>query len=390
MIGRLRGLPSDVWIVFVTTLLNRVGTMALPFLALYLAERLRYPDRVAGFAITAYGFGALIVAPIAGRLADRWGGFRVMRAALLLSGLLLFMLPLVKTAPLVFPLIVLWGMAADAIRPASLAALTAVADPEQRKIAIALNRLAINLGMSIGPAAGGLIAAVSFPTLFVVDGATSIAAALWLTFVLARPGFKDIPVAAARRETPGLGRDRRTLAFLVAVLLTFIVFLQPDAAMPLFMVRDLHLPVTYFGAVFVLNTLLIIFLEVPLNLLMIRWSHRASLSLGIALIAIGFGVLAGVTTKVGVAVSVVIWTFGEMIFLPTAAAHIAGEAPEGRRGQYLGAYSMTFSVALMVGPWAGAIVLGRFGAMTLWLAMLVCGLCAAWITWAVSPGKGSR
>ena len=76
--------------------------------------------------------------------------------------------------------------------------------------------------------------------------------------------------------------------------------------------------------------------------------------------------------------------------LPTAAAHIASEAPEGRRGQYLGAYSMTFSVALMVGPWAGAIALGRFGATTLWLATLACGLCAAWITWAVSPGKAFR
>lgn len=386
MFGRLRGLPSDVWIVFVTTLLNRVGTMALPFLALYLAEHLHYSTPVAGAAITAYGFGALVVAPIAGRLADRWGGLRVMRTSLILAGLLLFMLPFVTTAA-IFPLIALWGMAADAIRPASLAALMRLTNPEQRKIAIALNRLAINLGMSIGPAAGGMIAAASFPLLFVVDGATSIAAGLWLSVVLTRPAFKDVPAAPEQRDAPGLGRDRRTLIFLAATLLTFIVFTQPDAAMPLFMVRDLHLPVTYFGGVFVLNTLLIICLEVPLNLVMIRWSHRASLSLGIVLIAVGFGMLAAVTTKLGVAASVVIWTFGEMIFLPTAAAHIASEAPEGRRGQYLGAYSMTFSVAMMMGPWAGAIALGRFGATTLWLAMLACGLCAASITWAVSPGR---
>ncbi len=390
MIGRLRRLPSDVWIVFVTTLLNRVGTMALPFLALYLAEHLRYSTETAGLAITAYAFGGLVVAPVAGRLADRWGGFRVMRASLLVSGLLLFLMPLAKTAVVVFPLIVLWGMAADAIRPASLAALTGLADPEQRKIAIALNRLAINLGMSIGPAVGGLIAAASFPVLFIVDGATSIAASLWLTFVLMRPGFSEAPATPRRRDTPGIGRDRRTLIFLFATLLTYVVFLQTNAAMPLFMVQDLRMPVAYFGAVFVLNTLLIICLEMPLNVLTIRWSHRASLSLGAALIAVGLGVLAGVTTKTGVAVSVVIWTFGEMIFLPSAAAHIAGEAPDGRRGQYLGAYSMTFSVAMMVGPWAGAVMLGRFGATTLWLAMLACGLAAAWTMWTVSPGKGAR
>jgi MFS family permease len=207
--------------------------------------------------------------------------------------------------------------------------------------------------------------------------------------VLTRPAFNVAPVSAERREVPGIGRDRRTLIFLCAMFLAYVVFLQTDAAMPLFMVRDLRLPVTYFGGVFLLNTILIIALEIPLNIAMIRWSHRASLTLGVVLIAVGFGMLALVKTMAGVAISVVVWTFGEMIVLPTAAAHAAAEAPEGRRGQYLGAYAMTFSLALMTGPWMGAVMLGRWGATTLWTATLVCGLAAAWTIWAVSPGKGT-
>ena len=69
----LRGLPADVWIIFATTLVNRVGTMVLPFLALYLTQRLGYPPGLAGFALTVYGVGGLISAPVAGRLSDRVG-----------------------------------------------------------------------------------------------------------------------------------------------------------------------------------------------------------------------------------------------------------------------------------------------------------------------------
>ena len=82
----MRGLPGDVWIIFATTLVNRVGTMVLPFLVLYLAQDLGYSPRRAGFAISVYGFGGLVGAPVGGRLSDRLGPLRVMQFSLVLSG----------------------------------------------------------------------------------------------------------------------------------------------------------------------------------------------------------------------------------------------------------------------------------------------------------------
>ena len=51
----LRGLPADVWIVFATTLVNRAGMMALPFLILYLTRYLGISASLAGLALTTYG-----------------------------------------------------------------------------------------------------------------------------------------------------------------------------------------------------------------------------------------------------------------------------------------------------------------------------------------------
>jgi len=180
----LRGLPADVWIIAATTLVNRAGMMALPFLVLYLTRYLGISASAAGLAISAYGVGGLVTAPVAGRLADRFGPYAVIRASLGLSGVILLVFPLAHNVAVIFGLTFLWAVVADAARPATMSALTSSAQPAQRKAAIALNRLAVNLGMSVGPAIGGFLAQASFPLLFVVDGVTSLAAMTLLSVLL--------------------------------------------------------------------------------------------------------------------------------------------------------------------------------------------------------------
>ncbi len=382
----LRGLPGDVWIIFATTLVNRVGTMVLPFLVLYLAQGLGYPVRVAGFAITSYGFGALIGAPVAGRVSDRIGPLRVMQCSLVLSGVILLVVPGAHSLPVVFGLILLWAMATEAVRPASLAALTAATPAAQRKAAIALDRLAINLGMSVGPAAGGFLATVSFTLLFVIDGVTSVAGAVLLTVLLWKRSL-PMEVEGATTVIPGtvVLRNKRMLTFMLGMFLVGAVFFQMEAALPLYLVRELGLPASFFGLLLVLNTVLIIFLEVPLNLATSHWPHRHALVLGALLLAAGFGALAFAAARRTIALTVVVWTFGEMILLPASAAYVADLAPADRRGDYMGAYYVAFGLALAIGPWAGTLFMERYGAPALWAAVFVAGVCAACIMAIAAP-----
>ena len=164
------GLPAPVWIVFATTLVNRAGTMVVPFMVLYVTRHLGVRLALAGLALTVYGIGGLVSGPIAGRLCDRLGPFSVLRGSLVMSGAILLLFPLASTFGTFLVITFLWSLVAESVRPATLAALTSFVRPEQRKAAVAVNRLAINLGMSIGPAVGGFLATVSFPLLFVADG----------------------------------------------------------------------------------------------------------------------------------------------------------------------------------------------------------------------------
>lgn len=365
--------------------------MALPFLVLYLTEHLGVSAALAGLAVSAYGVGGVITAPIAGRLCDRLGPFTIMRASLALTGVVLLIIPLVHSFAAVVALTFVWALVADAGRPATLSALTETIPPEQRKAAIAVNRLAANLGMSVGPAVGGFLATVSFPLLFVVDGLTSLAAAGVLAMLLRLRGASaTVPHQLVVGSEPdgarddanrrvvdgGVLSDRAAMAFFVASFLTGLVFMQHQGAMPLYLVRDLHYRESFFGMLFVLNTLIIVAIEVPLNLAMSRWSHRHATMLGVLLFAIGFGALGLVHGSVAISATVVTWTFGEMIFFPVSTAYVAELAPPGRSGAYMGAYSCAFSLALIVGPWAGTATLDRFGPGAVWAGVFVCGLVA--------------
>ena len=75
--------------------------------------------------------------------------------------------------------------------------------------------------------------------------------------------------------------------------------------------------------------------------------------------------------------TVVIWTFGEMLFFPASAAYATDIAPDARRGEYSGLYTMVFSIAFGIGPWAGTVVLERAGARVLWGLTFLLGALAA-------------
>lgn len=367
----LAGLPRDSWLLALATLVNRAGTMVIPFLALHFTRNLGFSGAQAGLALAVYGLVSLLTSPFAGRLADRVGSQRILTTSLLLGGLGFFALPLLTTLPQVLVGMVALSAVSEAMRPATLALVGDLAPPELRRQAFALNRLAINLGMSVGPALGGFLAAHSFRTLFWVDGATSIAAALLL---LAFP-LRVQAVEAHASAAPALGAiaDRRLRYLVLCVLPVLVVFFQHEGAMPVWMVEDLGLSTRNFGLLFTLNTLLIVFLEVRLNSATAHWSPARALSVGSALCTLGFGALAFLTSYWGIVATVVIWTFGEMILFPSTAAYVSELAPPARRGEYMGFYSMTFGLGFTLGPWAGLSVLEEAGARVLWLGCLAMG-----------------
>ena len=401
----LKNLPREIWILCAATLVNRSGTMVLSFLVLYITATLGVSPARAALALTVYGVAALLAMPFAGHLADRVGPLPIMKASLFLTGAVLLLFPLAKNYAAILAMTFGFAVLNESVRPANLSMVSSMVAPAQRKAAFALNRLAANLGMSVGPAVGGILAVYSFRWLFLVDGATSVLAGAVLALAPWRnmsqiksqePQWDDAadlgreieadsvtPLAALHPAADLQAfRNRRMLYFLAALIPVQLVFFQFSSTLPLFLVHNLHFSESIYGTIFTVNTLLIVALEVPLNNAMADWSHRRTLTLGALLYAVGFGsyALVGITPfgkTAGVFAAVIVWTFGEMIMMPGSSAYAAEIAPPERRGEYMGLYTMSFNIGFSLGPFLGASLLERWGPTVAWGAAFVSGCISA-------------
>ena len=86
------GLPQATWLVAAVALVNRSGTMVLPFLTLYLTEKRGYETATAGLFVMVYGIGGLLGTYLGGWLTDRLGPIRVQTASLLAAAVQFFLL----------------------------------------------------------------------------------------------------------------------------------------------------------------------------------------------------------------------------------------------------------------------------------------------------------
>jgi MFS family permease len=369
-IGRL---PKEVWVLCGTTLINRMGTMGLPFLVVYLTNSQGYSATQAGLVFSIYGAAAFVAAPFSGRLSDAIGPLRVMKLSLWFSGVILILYPLAQVFSVVIVATICWSVITEAFRPAALSIISDIVEPDQRKVAFSANRLAANLGMSIGPALGGFLLLYSFPLIFWVDGATSLIAGLALTLMMVRDPRHKRLFEMPRKPRIFVLRDLKLLFFIIALFPFFITIFQIYSTLPYVCVHDLGLASSIFGLFFTINTALIITLEVPLNIAMSHWPHRQSMALGGFLIGVGFGGMMFASGFWSVVVTVVIWTFGEMILIPASSAYVADIASYERRGAYMGIYQMTGNAALAFSAMFGMRLLEAAGASALWgVAFLAC------------------
>ncbi len=372
------GLPREVWLLAGALLVNRAGTMVLPFLSLYLTHDLGLTTPQAGLVIGAFGLGSMAGSSIGGWLSDRVDPLRVQQLSLVASGFgFLIFTQLESMVGLVAGVMVL-ATISDAFRPALMASVAHRSRPEIRVRAFALIRLAANLGMSVGPAAAGLLAATGYVWIFVGDALTCWAAAAMLMATLTvdeRPANARISHGAGTDQSPWL--DLPFLAFMALVTLLAMAFFQVWATMPLYLRSFYGMSERAIGLLLALNALLIVLTEMLLIRAVENRDRMRMVGLGALLVGVGLALLsAGPGLAVAVA-SMVVLTVGEMLSMPITNSIVAERAGTSSVGRYMGAYTLAFSTAFVIGPIAGTTVYQDLGPTVLWYGIGAVGVFLA-------------
>ena len=371
------GLSKETWLLSIIMLINRSGTMVIPFMTLYLTSpEMGYTVGQAGIVFGLFGAGAFSGAWLGGRLTDKIGFYPVQLFTLTGGGILFLVLGQMKTFPLICGFTYLLSFVNEAFRPANSTAIAQYSIEENRTRSYALNRLAINLGWAVGSGIGGYLANINYELLFWVDGITNISAALLLWLFL-KP--TSIQQSLKKSNNQGLQhsayKDKPYMLFALLTALFASCFFQLFNNLPVFFQKEMQFSKPFIGIIMGANGIIIALLEMVLIYkLEGRRKNSNYIATGVFIVGLAFLMLNIPGANKAVAIlMIIIVSLGEILALPFMNSWWINRSRPENRGQYAAIYTMAWSAAQTLGPMGGAQVAQHVGFFALWC--IIGGIC---------------
>jgi len=370
-----------------------------PVLPIY-ADNFGVSTAVVGLTFTAFGLARLLLNVPAGLLADQAG-----RRVLLIGGPLITAVGMIGSglAPSIWVLL-LWRLVAGAGSALYMTGaqiyLIDIAGDAQRARYIATNQGALLVGVSVGPAIGGLLAdAYGLRMPFLVVGAGALLTALY--------GFLRLPETLGTETGDGprdgaTGRAGRGLPpwefvlsrqFVAVGVVTFAIFSVRSGfrqtLVPLVGVENYGLDPGDLGLLFTMLGVVGLVLIGPAGWAADRFGRKPAIVPPGYVTAIGVAIAALATTPAWFAVGLLISSIGTGVSGPAPAAFVADIAPPELRGSAMGLYRTWGDLGLVLAPLLAGLLADATNLETAMLAIAV--LIVAAITFfmvvAVEPPR---
>ena len=368
------GLSKETWLLSVIMLINRSGTMVLPFMTLYLTSKsIGRTLSEAGIVMALFGLGSIVGAYFGGKFSDKIGFHKIQLFSLFFGGILFIVLGQVKSYPLICLATFLLSVVNEAFRPANSSAIAFYSNPENRTRSYSLNRLAINLGWAAGASMGGLVAAYNYELLFWIDGFTNIMAAI-LLFSLLKPVINiqknehapaDVPV------TMSAYKDKTYLWFIVLITLYALCFFQLFSTIPKYFRDGLFLNEKFIGLLMAINGIIIVAIEMVLVYQLEKKNRNMFyVILGTVLCSFAyFSLLIPGNGKCVTLLMILFITLGEIMSMPFMNTFWISRSNEKNRGQYAALYTMSWGFAQTIGPVICASIADNLGFKVLFVVL---------------------
>lgn len=371
------GLSRNSWYLCLVMLINRSGTMVIPFMTLYCIHQLHFTIVQAGYIMAIFGLGSICGAFVGGKLTDKFGFYDLQIFALLSGGILFLILGFQHTFVTVGLGAFVLSFCNESFRPANSSAIAYYSTDENKTRSYSLNRLAINLGWAFGGALGGFLASFNYHLLFWVDGCTNIVAAIMLLKLIPRANIVTSVKSKIEDtvKTSSAYKDKVYLVFIALVVLFATCFFQLFTMQPVFYKTQWLFNERTIGFLMALNGILIVVIEMVLIHKIEGRRHQLNyISAGVILVGSGFVLLNVMPANIGSGLLVILFiTLGEMLAMPFMNSFWITRTNSTNRGEYAGLYTMAWSTAQVLAPTIGSqlIMYGSFSLLW-WILGGVC------------------
>ncbi|HTO15533.1 MAG TPA: MFS transporter [Edaphocola sp.] len=372
------GLSHASWLLSIVMLINRAGSMVLPFLGIYMVDRLGFSIIESGIVLSCFGIGSLLGSWLGGYLTDKIGDYSVQVFSLFVSVPLFCLYPFYSTPLAIGMIVFVQSVISTLFMPANSVAISKYALPGNLTRSFSLNRMAINLGFSIGPAMGGFLSAVSYDLLFFGNALMALLAGL--AFVLFfRKGHKVEKLEKIKTKQEKQAKKvikelspYKDFPFLIFTLICMgfaIGFFQLMSTLPIFYKEDLRMAQSMIGLLMATNGLTVFILEMPLvNFSETRLTIPQTMFWGSMFSAVSFLIIAFNPAYWMLFLGMILLSIGEILILPFMSSITAQRSGENNKGAYMGLNNLSISVAFVVTPLLGTQLISIIGFSNLWMA----------------------
>ncbi len=386
-----RELPAEFWYLWFGTIVNRLGGFAVPFLMLYLTTQLAITPATAALMVSVLGAGSFLAQLTGGELADRLGRRPVMMLSFLVTPVAMVLLGLTREPALIVGAMFVLGFFTDLARPAISAAVIDLVPAERRTRAFGYIYWAINLGAALAPIVAGLLANFNYLLIFVGDAITTAIFGVIVLLKVPETQSREIADAARMPTRARAGRalgDPMLLVFVLLSLLVGIIYSQSHVTLPLDMAAN-GLPPSDYGLAIAVNGALIVLITLRLTRFVEKLPRFGVMAVAGLTLGIGFGLTGFAATLPFYALTVVVWTMGEVIGASVAPTIVSEIAPPALRGLYQGVWGSSWGLAFFIGPLLGGFLFERAGSEVMWAVMFLIG-CVVALGYLAMAGPARR
>jgi MFS family permease len=385
-------LPRSVTTLQIGGLVNSFGNgITLPFLFIYLHNVRGIGLGVVGLIVGSHAIASIVAGPAFGILVDRFGGRRMLATALaiLAGGYALY--PLVDVAWQGFVVAAITGVGVGGFWPSQSTLIAGLTTPAERPAAFAMQRVVMNLGIGLGALAGGLIATTespgSFTVLFLLNALTFVVYGAVMLALVPAPDLvaqsHKVPGRPAAAERAGSYRVVLGHRAFVAVIGLNALFIFAGFSgfelLPVYAKNEAAVSETQIGIVFLVNTLVIVLLQLPIARLAQGRRRMPALGLLGLLWATAWLVvpIAGSETATAATLILIgamtIFAVGECLHGAVHAPLVTDLAEPRLLGRYMALSALSWQVGFALGPAVGGFVLD-YSPNATWLG--AAALCA--------------
>ena len=364
-IGYLRSFDRRIWVLFTGRMIASTGfSIAVPFLSIYLNQHLGVPMTVVGL-IFLFSSGAGAVGQIlGGELSDRIGRKKVMIFSMASRSVVFALIALVMMNLgdywVIGLLIVCSTFLGSFFEPASSAMIADIVPANKRLEAYGLLRVGQNVGWTLGPLLGGLLAIISYSSLFLLT-AFSMASVAFIVILLISDSLCCAKTERFNaRDLMAVRKDTVFAAFCLISVLLFLVTAQMSSVYSVYSEKVVGIQVYEVGYLYAINGLMVVLLQFPVARWISRFRMTNAISMGAMLYAVGYFMVAFTSDFFTLAFCMAVISMGEIVVSPASSNLVANMSPENTRGRYMGVYGLFTQFGWSMGPLAGGILMDAF------------------------------